>query len=421
MTVSPPRKPSLLFVSQFYHPDVAAVGQHLSDLAEFLADRGHAVTVYAAFPAYGDRGSEPVAARERRNGVTIRRFRSTAFGRSTHLGRIADYAAFYVQVFAAIMIGRGFDGVVFLTTPPLIGLVGLMARAMRGQRYAIWSMDLHPAAEFAAGMLRRESLPGRILQALWRASHRRADFTVSLGEFMSAHLVADGVKARRIAVVPPWSAADDFTATPDEIAQYRDALGVGDRFVVMYSGNAGLLHDFGAICEAMSLLAADDSIVFVFIGGGPRRRQLEEFAAARRLPNVIFRGYEDRARIGCSIAAADAHLVSLLKEFAGIAVPSKVYGVMAAGRPTLYVGPINSEPAHAILRSGGGEVVDPASPGPTGQRVVDIIRRWQADPAERRRFGDNARRAFCDQYEMSKGSAAFAAVVDAHWGGSAGR
>lgn len=421
MPVSPPRKPSLLFVSQFYHPDVAAVGQHLTDLAGFLAERGHAVTVYAAFPSYSNRDGEPVSARERRNGVTIRRFRSTTFGRSTHLGRIADYASFYVQVFAAILMGRGHDGIVFLTTPPLIGFVGLLARAMRGQRFAIWSMDLHPAAEFAAGMLRRDSFAGRILQWLWRASHLRADFTVSLGEFMSARLVADGVDARRIAVVPPWSAADDFTAAADEIARYRDALGARDRFVVMYSGNAGLLHDFGAVCEAMSILATDDSILFVFIGGGPRRRQIEEIAAERRLPNVVFRDYEERARIGCSIAAADAHLVTLLKEFAGIAVPSKVYGVMAAGRPTLYVGPTDSEPAQAILRSGGGEVVDPVMQGSAAQRVVDVIRRWQADPAERQRLGDNARRAFCAEYEMSKGLASFASAVDAHWGGSVDR
>ena len=395
---------------------MAAVGQHLTDLAEFLAGRGHAVTVYAAFPAYGERGSEPVAAREQRNGVTIRRFRSTTFGRSTHLGRIADYASFYLQVLIAIMIGRGFDGAVYLTTPPLIGVVGLLGRAVRGQRYAIWSMDLHPAAEFAAGMLRRESLPGRILHALWRASHRRADFTISLGDFMSARLVADGVEPRRIVVVPPWSAADDFAATAEEIARYRDELGVRGRFVVMYSGNAGLLHDFEAICEAMSLLATDDGIVFVFIGGGPRRRQIEEFAAARRLPNVIFRGYEDRARIGSSIAAADAHLVSLLKEFAGIAVPSKVYGVMAAGRPTLYVGPTDSEPAQAMLRAEAGEVVDPATMREAGTRVVDILRRWQADPQERQRLGANAREAFARHYEMSKGRSAFEAVIDAHWG-----
>src|SRR4051812_10480269 len=139
---------SLLLVNAHYHPDVASTGQHLTDLAEYLAERGFDVGVLTGRGRYvAGRVSAPP--RERLNGVDVVRVRATTFGRGSHLGRLVDYASFYVQVLLRLLTGARADGVVFLTTPPLLSFLGRMARLLRGQRYAIWSMDLHPDAEFA--------------------------------------------------------------------------------------------------------------------------------------------------------------------------------------------------------------------------------------------------------------------------------
>src|SRR4051812_24096981 len=143
---------SLLFVNQHYYPDVASTGQHLTDLAEHLVGQGWNVEVMAAQGRYLA-GRMPAPSREVRNGVLIRRLPTASFGRGRQLGRLADYVSFYVQVLVRLLLGRTRTGVVYLTTPPLLSVIGAIVRLIRGQRYAVWSMDLHPAAEIASGML----------------------------------------------------------------------------------------------------------------------------------------------------------------------------------------------------------------------------------------------------------------------------
>jgi glycosyltransferase involved in cell wall biosynthesis len=404
---------SLLFVNQFYHPDVAATGQHLTDLAEFLASRGHSVRVLAALAPYATREAKADTTREVRNGVSIRRFRSTAFGRATHLGRIVDYLFFYLQVAAAIVFGPRYDGVVYLTTPPLIPIIGATAHALRGQRYGIWSMDLHPAAEEAAGMWRGDSAIGRLLRSLWRASLQRADFVVALGPYMRERLVADGAPAARTAIVPPWSARPD-AAAGDGRASLRDRLRLGSELVVMYSGNAGLVHDFSAICEAMRILRDDDRFFFLFVGSGPQRTAIEAFAREQQLKQFAYQDYVGREDVSASLMAGDVHLISLQPIFAGISVPSKLYGIMAARRPALFVGPRECESAETILRADAGAVVDPRE-GSAGQKVAELLVRWREDPAERERLGANAQTAFLRDYETRLNCERVEAVLQSHW------
>jgi glycosyltransferase involved in cell wall biosynthesis len=407
-------QPSLLFVNQFYYPDVAATGQHLTDLAEFLAASHYNVTVFAASAAYSRRDGKLASKRDHRNGVRIRRFRSTSFGRAKHVGRIIDYSSFYLQVLIAILFGPRYDGVVFLTTPPLMPFIGLLARALRGQRYAVWSMDLHPAAEIAAGMLRSESLAARFLSWTWRAAHRRADFVIALGSFMKSRIVAEGIDPDRVEIIPPWSLRGGFEDMDASRSALRTKLQLEDRFVVMYSGNAGLVHDFEAICGAMRILKDDDRFFFLFVGDGPRRREIEAFANSEGVRNFAYRDYLHRSEIGNSLSVADVHLICLGAAFAGISVPSKLYGIMASARPTLFVGPIACESAETVQRAGCGVVVDPAN-GQPALRIVEALDKWFACPPDRVRQGENGRRAFLQDYEASTNCARMISLLESHW------
>ncbi|HZS59626.1 MAG TPA: glycosyltransferase family 4 protein, partial [Gemmatimonadaceae bacterium] len=272
----------LLFINQHYYPDVASTGQHLTDLAEYLAARGAEVRVVTGRAHYVD-GHLEAPARETRGGVQIRRFRTTTFGRGSRIGRIADYATFYLKAFAALLTSRrGEVTVVFLTTPPLLAVMGWLMRV----RYGIWSMDLHPDAEIAAGMVRPSSLVGRVLIWLDEHAFRRAAFVVDLGPYMKRRIVAKGVEPTRTHTIPVWGHAESIRGRP-----LRAELGLEGRFVVMYSGNAGLVHDFGAILAAMRLLRDEPRIYFLFAGGGPRRTEIEAFAQEARLTNFSYRPY----------------------------------------------------------------------------------------------------------------------------------
>ena len=408
-----PRATSLLFVNQHYYPDVASTGQHLTDLAEYLAAGGFEVAVLTGRGRYVA-GRLPAPAHEVRNGVSITRVRSTGFGRASHVGRVIDYLTFYVRVCARLLGRRRYDGAIFLTTPPLMHFLGRLARVARAQRYGVWSMDLHPEAEIASGMLRRDGALARLLSWADRVGYRGADFVVDLGRHMKRRLVAMGVEPRRTHTVRVWSRAEEIEPIPPEANPLRRELGLADAFVVMYSGNAGIVHDFDAILEAMRLLKDEPGLFFLFVGNGPQRRRIEAYAHTHAIRNFRYLDYFPRDRLRYSLSVGDAHLISLRPPFVGVSVPGKLYGIMAAGRPALFVGPAASDTGETVIESGCGEVVDPASDA-AGARVAATLRSWRDDPDAARRLGAAGRRAFLAGYERVPNCEAFRDVIRQAW------
>ena len=167
----------LLLVNAHYYPDVhlAATANKLTDLAEYLSSQGYAVDVLTGPSANGRTG------RDSHNDVAIHRVWSTRFGKKGILGRLVDYATLLISITLFILRSRGIRGIVFLTTPPLLPVVGMIVNRFRRIPYAVWSMDLHPDAEIAAGMLDGGSLIARLLCALNYAAYREADFVIALG------------------------------------------------------------------------------------------------------------------------------------------------------------------------------------------------------------------------------------------------
>src|SRR5690242_18729494 len=403
----------ILLVNQHYYPDVASTGQHLTDLAEYLADQGYFVEVLTGRGKYVA-GKMDAPAHEVRNGVHIERVRTTAFGRGSHLGRVVDYLTFYVRVLGALLSGPKRDGVLFLTTPPLLGFLGAIAKLIRGQRYGVWSMDLHPDAEVASGMLRERSLVARVLEWANASGYRHADFVVDLGPYMKRRIIAKGVAPERTHTVHVWSAKDEIVPTPREANPLIDELRLREKFVVMYSGNAGIVHDFDAICEAMRLLKDDPRIYFLFVGNGPRRAKIEAFAREHAIGNFEYRDYFSRDQLKYSLSVADVHLISLRAPFVGISVPGKLYGIMASARPALFVGPRECESAETILESECGAVVDP-SEGCGGDELASRILAFAAAEDSVTSLGQSGRAAFESKYERGVNCETFARVVDKAW------
>jgi glycosyltransferase involved in cell wall biosynthesis len=403
--------PSVLFVNQHYAPDVASTGQHLTDLAEHLAARGFRVSVLTARAKYLA-GALDAPAEEVQNGVSVRRVRTTGFGRGRHLGRIADYAGFYAQVLRHLLTGPGYDLVVCLTTPPLLSFACALARRVRGQRYAIWSMDLHPDAEEAVGMLTPGSPASRALHFLNDVGYKTADLVVDLGPYMKERLVEKGVAPDRLRTIPVWSKKDEIRPLDRADNALAAELGLADRFVVMYSGNAGIVHRFDEVLEAMRRLRDRDDIYFLFVGGGPRRAEIEAAIEADGIQNARYLDYFPRERLTESLSVGSAHLLTLRDEAAGVAVPGKLYGIMAAARPTIVVGPGRSEPAETVRNEGAGLVVDTQrEPHAAADRLDAAIRQLADDPDACAAMGARARAAFLARYEQAVACDAWAEAL----------
>lgn len=391
--------PSLLFVNQHYYPDFASTAQHLTDLAEHLDDDGFEVHVLCSAGHYLS-GSMDVPLEETHNGVHIHRVRATAFGRGSVLGRLTDYASFFLQVLWRVLTGPRYDSVVTLTTPPLIALVGTIARLVRGQSYGIWSMDLHPDAEVAVGMLGPDQTLTRLLHALNNWAYRRADFVVDLGPYMKRRLRDKGVADDRLRTIPVWNKKDEVYPIPDEENPLVNEVGLEDRFVIMYSGNAGLGHRFDEVLAAMKHFDGHPEIFFLFVGSGPRKKEIVAFAEERDLSNFRYMSYFPREQIKYSLSLADVHLLTLYNDMAGVAVPGKLYGILAAGKPVLMVGPEASDSGETILEHDVGTVVDPQGRADAPDRLIEAIETLYANPERRAEMGDRGRRVFLDHFEQ---------------------
>lgn len=376
---------SVVFVNRHYWPDVAATGQCLTDLAEFLAKVGWDVTVVTAKGGYrGDH--HPGWTLGVHNGVRLLRVPCTSFGRSSTLGRLVDYATFGVASSLRLLVSSARGVVVALTTPPLLPLgVGLVTALRRG-RFVIWSMDLHPEAEEAVGMFRRGGIVSRVTRRAMDIAYRLADRVIALGPYMKARLGAyPGLDPDDVEVIPVWSRAEELERVPDGDNPLLHDPGSG-RTVVMYSGNAGFAHRFDEYLAAVERLAGDTGYRFLFVGGGPRRAEIERHLSAADVP-YEYGSYVPREQLAASLSLADVHIITLRSDMVGIAVPVKVFGAMAVEKPLLMIGPRGSETAELIEGAGCGWVVDPdLDPDPI-ERIVSLLRSVRENPEEAGRRG----------------------------------
>jgi glycosyltransferase involved in cell wall biosynthesis len=308
---------------------------------------------------------------------------------------MTDYLSFYAGAVVKALTLPRCDAVVTLTTPPIIGLIGTLLKGIKKSRHVYWSMDLHPDASLALGRMPRRRPWVRALAWLSGFVYRRADRVVVLGPYMGDRIALKRVAAGRIATIPVWSRREEIYPIPRGANPLRKSLGLGDAFVVMYSGNLGLAHSFEEILEAARRLRDRRDIVILFVGGGPRLDEVRAVVEREELPNVRFLDYVPRAHLHVSLSMADAHLISMRPEMTGIVVPGKLYGVMAAGRPAIFVGPPHCEPADAIRHAGCGITVAPGEP----DGLVGALTLLAGDPSLARRMGERGRSGFLAAYE----------------------
>ena len=383
--------PSVLLITRTFPPDHAAVGQLTADLAGELAGRGWRVGVATA-------AADPSGVHVPPPGVRVERAPgSVAFTRASHARRFLGYLSVYpALVRAARRLGGEWDAVVTTTDPPLQAMLG--PRLRRGARLIHWSQDLYPELAEELGVLQRGGLVARTLRALSTRAMRRGDGITTPGRCMADRLRARGLPPEKIVVAPNWSDAAPPPALLDPASAAhspaRAALGLRpDQFVAMYSGNLGLAHPFEAILGAAEILRARrPEIVFAMVGDGPRLAATRAAAEARGLGNVVFHPPRPWRELPESLAAADVHLVTMWERLSGLVVPSKFYGVLAAGRPCVFAGPADSEVARTIVErecgSVGGEEDAPT--------LAAALEAYAADPARRCTHADNARRTAAD-------------------------
>jgi len=402
--VSPHKHPLLAgtritFINRYFYPDISATSQILFDLTRRLVKQGVIVNVVCSRQLYAN----PQAALpeyEEVEGVKVYRVRTTQFGRDWLPGRLLDYLSFYAAAVSRLLkITRANDVLVAKTDPPLISLAVAVVAKWRGAKLVNWLQDLFP--EVAAHLGTR--LPTWVdwsLIKLRNQSLHVASANVVIGGRMRDHLLTQHVHADKIHVVENWADSDVVEPKPANASVLRTSLGLRDKFVVGYSGNLGRAHEYETILNAAIALRLEPDVVFLMVGGGANMQRLQQAVAEHGLKNFIFKSYQPRELLADSMAAADVHLTSLLPQLEGLIVPSKFYGILAAGRPSIVVGDIDGELARAVKRERCGEVVE------TGdwESLVSAIWHLKIEPEYRRQLGARAHSVFLKRHTAEQGA-----------------
>ena len=324
------------------------------------------------------------------DGVRIHRVSATALGRGRMLHRVCDYATFYATALRRCLSLPRMDVCVALTTPPFVASIGAAYKRIHRASLILWAMDLYPDIAAAMGVLRPSSIEHRVLRRLAVWIYQNADRIVSLGGDMTERLRRCGVPEHRITTVPNWSPGEAVRPCPDTQTPFRQRHGINGHFVVMYSGNMGVVHEFGTILGAAQRLRHREDVLFLFVGGGAQKQYVMEETRRRGLDNVKFCPYQPLSALSDSLGAADVHLISMKNNVEGLLVPSKLYGIMAAGRPALMVGPRNNEIARTLEVSRAGWVVPPGHPHRLAEQIERLLRR----PDLVKAMGSRARRHY---------------------------
>jgi glycosyltransferase involved in cell wall biosynthesis len=399
----------LIFVNRFFFPDHSATSQILSDLAFHLAGTGREVHIVTSSQIY-DAPKAALPDYEIINDVRVHRLSSTRFGRSALLGRSIDYLSFYRSVWHCLMgLTRQGDLLVAKTDPPLVSLVVLPVARRKAAGLINWLQDLYPelAVELGVPFMRGPLAAG--LSAFRNRSLRAAEATVVVGHLMGQKVEALGIPPARIHVIPNW--CDDLAIQP--VAQTNNPLrqtwGLDGKFVFGYSGNLGRAHEFDTLLGAAERLRDEARIVFVMIGGGKRFDELARAVEQRALAGSFrFMPYQERKMLAYSLGVPDVHWLSLNPKLEGLIVPSKFYGIAAAGKPILVIADKDGELARLVQAHGCGVVIEPGD----ATALVGALLRLASEPGAIREMGLRARQMLDAHFTRQKAFERWRGLLD---------
>ena len=383
----------IAYVCHYFVPEPAAPAARVHEFARAWVRGGHAVSVITAFPNH-PLGRIPPAYRGRwwatewLDGIRVLRCWLYAVPNRGVGRRGLDHLSFMLTAIAFGLPRLGQVDVVLASSPTLFSALAawLMAR-LRRVPFVMEVRDLWPEAIVGLGLMRPG--PGvRVLAALAQFLYQQAALVVLVTEAFAEHLVAQGVRREKLAVIPNGADTRLFSPAADGSGS-RAALGLDGRFVVAYIGSHGLSHGLGAILDAA---ARQPQVTYLLVGDGADRARLLAERDRLGLDNVVMRPSVDKAAVPGLYAAADVCLVPLrdVAVFEAF-VPSKLFEMLAAGRPV--IGAVRGEARDILARSGGALLVEPER----GDQLAEAVDRLRADPALRAELARRGR-AFAEQH-----------------------
>ena len=417
------RRKTLLILSQVYPPDPTSVGQHTADVAQAMTKRGYRVVVMTANRGYND-PSLKYDARELRDGVDVRRLPLSSFGKRSILLRLLGQGSFLIQCVVRGLFVSGLSCLLVSTSPPMCSVAALLISAVRRRPITYWVMDLNPDQMIEMGWIKESSPIVKIFNWFNRRILRRSSGIVALDRFMAQRVLRKADVKDKLTVMPPWPHEGHLEVVAHADNPFRKQHGLDDKFVIMYSGNHSVCTPLRTVLDAALTFQDDPRLVFMFIGAGTGKKEVDDTIAEHQPNNIRSLPYQPLSQIKYSLSAADVHLVVVGPSEVGVRHPCKIYGAMALGRPILLLGP---DPCHASDLVDENDLGWHIQHGDVDAAISTIKKIVDQDCSELAQMGQRAKKIvneqlsqdilctrFCDIIESGMQSKAASSRIPAH-------
>lgn len=413
----------ILVINQHFYPEVASSAQILTELCEDLVKAGHRVTAITGYPSYRMSDTDSISKEKRKKnpvpdevlssqgrllgnlirfcprsvlewsrsfGIEIIRVYNYApllrEGKWRYVQRMMQYISFFLTSLPVALLVPGVDVVLYLSTPPLLnGITANMLKIVKGTPNVFNIQDLYPDVAIRLGVLRNRVLID-LLHLLEKYLYGGADRIIPIGGLMARCVEDKGVPHSKIEIVPNWMDTEQIHPLGKN-TPFAEEHALKDKFVVMYSGNIGLSQGLENVIWAAERTGDLKDLLYLLIGGGESLEKLKRIAAGSGIENVMFLPYQPKDRLSESLSAADVHLLPLKRGLSMFSVPSKVYGIMASGRPFIASVDEDSEISVMIKENDCGVRVEPEDP----VALAEAVRALYNDRQRLERQGKNGR------------------------------
>ncbi len=384
-------------LSQYYYPDIASTAQLLTELAGELALSGMDVSVYSAKPAYHKKGDAP--SEEVHNGVKILRTYCTNANKNTIFGRTINTLSFIVSISIKLLFSERKAVNLIVSNPPFLHFIGYLLYLLRKQKYVLLIYDIYPDVAVTLGYFNPGSIIVRIWNWFYKKTIEKSAKTIVLSEGMKELILSKfqdkKIIENKMSIIHNWADDKFLRVIPKNENPFIKKNNLSGKFILLYSGNLALYNDFDTILAAAKQIT-DPSILFLLIGDGGRRKEIEKYIVNNSLQNVKIMDYLPLKDLPYSISSGDALFISVRDGINGINMPSKLYTIMACGKPMLALGMKGGDVNQMIDNAGCGIFIEQGDV----EGLIKAIDYYRNNPEAALIHGSNGRKYLENHYTL---------------------
>lgn len=381
----------ITILTQYFYPHQGATSQLMTDLAKGLSHLGYTVQILT-----GTQSKQTIPASL--NQIIIKRAFSPIKSGTSIFSKISSSLFFLISVFTYLFLRQPTKTPLLIASnPPYVGILGIFFRIFKSGKYYFLLQDIFPESAVMSGIMPHSSMLFKIFDKLTYFTCKYSKNTIVLSSSMQSFLSKKYPDIKKnIKVIENW-AIEDIPLCQKQNNEFAQKYNLTKIFTVLYSGNMGRLHDIETIAIAAQILK-DKAIRFVFIGDGAKIKILEQIIQAYQLENILLLPFQPREILYLSLTACDISLVSLIPGAESIVAPSKLNGILAAGRGIISITSPNSYIDQILTKSGSGINTLPNQP----KRLADLILDLSQQPEKVRMMGEKARQLYECQYRFER-------------------